>query len=309
MIIFAKNQMMKKFITIFLTIVVVVLFNSCNNNSNQNNNDTTTNEDTSVLKTDVSHEKRVKKIFYTIPSPIELSNLLKKAGVPYEKSIVNPLSNYDNYITIQQLAFNLGVYGTDVSYARIMDQIQTSLNYIIVIKKISDKLGIPEEDTKDIFERLEKNINNKDSVLNLIAQSYGNADSFFKNNDQGNIAAMVLLGGWIEGMYIALNIAEEAQDKDLIYRRIAEQKMSLTNLIELLKSYKSDTIIAKYIGDLEELQVVFDNINIVYKNNKIKTDTANKITIINGESTVAIKDDQLEKIKSIVSRIRNSIIK
>ena len=300
---------MKKIFSIILLSIIGVYFTSCNNYSTKESAETAENQDTSILKTDITHEKKVKKIFYTIPSPIELSNLLKKAGVPFENSVMNPLENYDNYLTVQKLALNMGVYGTDVSYARMMDQIQTSLNYIIIIKKISDKLGIPEEDTKEIFERLEKNINNRDSVLNLIAQSYGNADAYFKNNDQGNIAAMIILGGWIEGINIALNIAESAQDKDLIYRRIAEQKMSLTNLIELLKSYNNDTLISNYVSDLEELQTVFDNINIVYKKNKIKTDTTNRVTVISGESTVAINDDQLQKIRSVVARIRNKIVK
>ncbi len=284
------------------------MFSACNNGT-QNSSDGTEDQDsTGFYQTNESTEKKVKKIFYTVPSPIELSNLLKKSGVTFDKNVMNPLSNFDKYLTYQKLALNMGTYGSDVSYARIMDQIQTSLDYIVVIKKISDRLGVPEEETKEIFERLEANINNKDSVLQLIAQSYGNADSYFKDNDQGNVAAMIILGGWIEGMYIALHIAETAQDKDLIYRRIAEQKMSISNLVELLKSYPEDTLLAKYAGDLEELKVVFDDINIVYKKKKIETDTTQKMTVISGESTVAFNEEQLDKIKQMVSEIRNNII-
>ncbi len=284
------------------------VFSACNNGTQNTSIDTENQDSTGFYQTNENTEKKVKKIFYTIPSPIELSNLLKKAGVSFDKKVMNPLSNFDKYLTYQKLALNMGTYGSDVSYARIMDQIQTSLDYIVIIKKISDKLGVPEEDTKEVFEKLEANINNKDSVLQLIAQSYGNADSYFKDNDQGNIAAMIILGGWIEGMYIALNIAETAQDKNLIYRRIAEQKMSINNLVELLKSYPEDSLLAKYAGDLEALKVVFDNINIVYKKKKIETDTTQKMTVISGESTVAVNEEQLDKIKQMVSEIRNNII-
>jgi len=288
------------------TLLSIVFAISCNNNQSNNYDDT--EKDTLFYTTSKEAEKKVKKIFYSIPSPIELSKLLKKSGVIFDKEILNPITNYDKYLTNQKLALNMGVYGSDVSYARIMDQIQTSFDYIIIIRKISDKLGIPEEETKEIFQRLEANINNKDSVLQLIAQSYGKADSYFKNNGQGNIAAMIILGGWIEGMYIALNIAENAQDKEMIYRRIAEQKMSITNLLELLKEYPNDTLLNKYAGDIEELKVVFDDINIIYKNKNVEIDTSQKITIISGQSTVSYTDEHLNKIKELVAKIRNSII-
>jgi hypothetical protein len=300
--------MKQKKILYLLTILSIGVLASCNNNS-QTTEENSEEHDTSGFYTNSENtEKKVKKIFYTVPSPIELSNLLKKSGVSFDKNVMNPLTNFDKYLTYQKLALNLGTYGSDVSYARIMDQIQTSLDYIVVIKKISDRLGIPEEETKEIFERLEANINNRDSVLQLIAQSYGNADSYFKDNDQGNVAAMIILGGWVEGMYIALNIAETAHDKELIFRRIAEQKMSINNLVELLKSYPNDTLLSRYAGDLEELKVVFDNINIVYKKKNVETDTSLKMTVISGESTVAVNDDQLNKIKEMVSKIRNNII-
>jgi len=307
----SKNFSMKIKYSIFVVIAIIATFvYSCNSSKNNTENtDSSNDQDTSIFYTAKSHSKKVKKIFYTIPSPIELNKLLKKAGVIFDKSVMNPLSNDEHYLTIQKLAMNMGTYGTDVSYARIMDQIQISLDYIIVLKKISDKLGVPEEETKDIFERLEANINNRDSVLQLISQTYGNADSYFKDNDQGDIAALIIMGGWVEGMYIALNIAESAKDKDLIYRRIAEQKMSISNLVDLLKSYPNDTLLVKYTGDLEELRTEFDKINIVYKQKEIKTDTANHLTVISGESTVSINQEQLGKIKDLVTRIRENIIK
>ncbi|HIE16151.1 MAG TPA: hypothetical protein EYP69_04415 [Bacteroidales bacterium] len=179
---------------------------------------------------------------------------------------------------------------------------------MVVLRKISDKLGIPESEGAFAISRIEDNINNKDSVMQIIADTYAGADTYFKENGRPNIALMILMGGWTEGIYIAINVAETAKNKDLVIERIAEQKLSLTNLIELMKEYIEDKTIQHYYPKFNELKEIFDKINISYQSGEVKTDTINKITTISGNSVVDINNESISLIKNKIIEIRNEMI-
>jgi len=290
---------------IFLYIFSPLLFLiSCQQNPTNNGD----SEKDTLATIEKNYAKKVKKIFYTVPSPIEMTNLLKKAGSEYNPNILNPTANTEKYLTVSQLAINLGVYGADLSYNRMFDQIQSSINYLVVLRKISDKLGVPEDEGAFAISRIEDNMNNKDSVMQIIAETYANADAYFKENDMPNIAAMILMGGWTEGIYIAINVAQTAQDKQSVLDRIAEQKLSLDNLIELMKGYSDDKTIQHFYPMFVELKQVFNKVDISYQSGKVNTDTINKITTISGTSHVEINDEDISSIENKIVEIRKEMI-
>ena len=278
---------------------------SCQPSSTYDNENHDNDTITSLKK---DYTKKIKKIFYTVPSPIEMTNLLQKAGSEYNPNLLNPTENTDKYLTVSQLAINLGVYGADLSYNRMFDQIQSSINYLVVLRKISDKLGVPEDEGAFAISRIEENMDNKDSVMQIIAETYANADAYFKENDMPNIAAMILMGGWTEGIYVAINVAETAQDKQLVMERVAEQKLSLDNLVELMKSYSTDETIQHFYPMFIELKQIFDKVDISYQSGKVETDTINKITTISGTSLVDVNDDDISLIKNKIIEIRKEMI-
>ncbi len=292
---------MKK--NVFLYIIMLLLFLiSCQQNSTDNQDSMS---DTLVKK---DYTKKVKKIFYTVPSPIEMTNLLQKASSEYNPNLLNPTKNVEKYLTVSQLAINLGVYGADLSYNRMFDQIQSSINYLVVLRKISDKLGVPEDEGSFAISRIEDNMNNKDSVIQIIAETYANADAYFKENDMPNIAVMILMGGWTEGIYIALNVAQTAQDKRIVMERIAEQKLSLDNLIELMEEYSDDETIQHFYPMFVELKEVFNKVDISYQSGKVNTDTIHKITTISGTSYVDINEEDISSIENKIVEIRKEMI-
>jgi hypothetical protein len=114
----------------------------------------------------------------------------------------------------------LVLYGSDLSYVRLFEQIQLAINYLSSIKKLCDAIEIPEDQGSRAIQRMEKNIDNKDSLLQIISETYASADSYLKDNDRGNTATLVILGGWIESLYIATQIADYANpsNKEIVDR-------------------------------------------------------------------------------------------
>lgn len=288
-------------------IILVSIFYSCNN-SDQNidaDNDGLIDDSDSSLN---EHKKKVKMIFYNIPSPVEMASILQKTSPGYNSEILNPHNIYSKYTTNKKVALNLGVYGADLSYSRMFDQIQSSVNYLSAIKKLSDNLGIPQDEGSFTVSRIEENIENRDSILTIISETYSTADAYLKENGRGCTAALIIVGGWIEALYIATQITKEDGVNQEILEKIAEQKYALTNLIELAKTYKDDDDIKDLLPELDELNKKFENIEITYTKGEIITDEANKTTTLKSQVSIDVTPEVVSEIGIIVERIRTSIV-
>src|SRR5688500_16735654 len=58
----------------------------------------------------------VNEILHRIPSPLEISVLLKESGKKYNSEFLNSPENLSRYNTNYKRALNLGIYGTDLGY-------------------------------------------------------------------------------------------------------------------------------------------------------------------------------------------------
>lgn len=255
-----------------------------------------------------AHVKTVKQIFYNVPSPMEISSMLMKAGATYNSEYLNSFKKVNEYTTMEEMAVNLGIYGADLSYNRLYDQIQESVNYFSAIKKLSDNLGIPQDQGGSAAERLETNLENRDSLLNIISQTYANADQYLKQNNRGSTASLIIMGGWIEALYIATQIASLPGDNAPLLENIAEQKLSLDNLIGLLKNYENDEIVSKYLPRLNQLVKAYEKVEINSSPNEVVTDKEKGMTTINNETEITISQETFIEIMTIISELRNSII-
>lgn len=244
---------------------------------------------------------------FSIPSPIQTAILIEKSGADYNKGYLNDSKLVTTYATNYQKALNLGVYGADVGYVTIYDQSQDALKYMSVINKLSDELGITGAFDEGTIKRFESNFGVRDSMLNLVAVAYRNADAFLKDNDRLNVGALVLAGGWIETLYFSSQIAVKHHNEDVV-NRIAEQKFTLNNIIKMLTPFYNQPEYDVLVDDLIELAYDFDAIDIQYTYEKPEVDVANKTTKINSKTTVVVTDEHLQAIADKIEMIRNKIV-
>ncbi len=255
------------------------------------------------------YANQVKTIFYNIPSPVEMAELTQKANLTYNSDILNSLDKIDQYTSTKSMALNLGVYGADLSYTRLYDQIQESINYLSAIRKLSEELGVPQEEGAFALSRLEENINNRDSLLFIITDLYANADLYLKENERSGTAALIITGGWIEALYISTNILDDDNPNPEIMERIAEQKFSVDNLIALLKKhYKENESLSDIFSLFDQLKQSYDKIELIYKPGKVITDEEIRLTSINSKTQVYVNFDQIKEIREINNKLRALII-
>ncbi len=268
----------------------------------------TLNVDHTADSTQALRAKRTKNIFHNIPSPMETAALLKKAGAEYDKDILNDVKHVDNYTSASKQALNLGIYGADLSYASVNNNTQESMFYTSCAKKLADKLGVSNAFNDSVLDRMEANRNERDSLLKIISETYWSVDGYLKENGRDNISALMIAGGWVEGLYIATQVTK-MHDTPELRQRIAEQKLPLGELLALLATYSTDDpAVTGVKTDLEALNVLYASVT-VGDAGKSTVSQVNGVTVIGGSApAAALTDAQMKAIAEKTASVRNNYI-
>ena len=124
-------------------------------------------KDSLLSSSSIDYVKKAKFIFYNMSSPIEMAQIFENSGSVFNKELLFDYLKYSNYSTSKKTAIIMGVYGVDLSYARMYDQTQISIKYLASIKKLAEDLGVPEDYISFTAINVENNINNRDSLFRL----------------------------------------------------------------------------------------------------------------------------------------------
>ncbi len=281
----------------------ILLLSSCGGNkgNEKSNHDLSIDSSSLILKYD--------NTLFALPSPYQASAIIKSNSLPYNSELPNPASRVSSYNSNYKKGFNLGIYGTDLSYFNIYDKSQECITYFAAVKRLSDELGISSYFDDNFFKNIEANIGNQDSLLYLTSYTYRNADMFLKRDDRSEISAMVLAGGWVESVYLLCQLATTTTKNREIINRIGEQKYPLDNLIDILSPhYYVSPEYSELVDDLVDLAYEFDGIIFNYYYKPPKVEPENKLIIINSESQVVLSEYQLEVITKKLTAIRNKAV-
>ena len=243
---------------------------------------------------------------FIIPSPIQTAMLIKKSGAPYSKEIMNGTDKVNSYSTKFQKCLNLGIYGADLGYTSLYDQTQDALAYFKVTNTIANDLGLSSAFDKNLIERFQKNIGNKDSILVLVSAAYRASNDFLKNNDRKDESALIIAGGWIETLNFAINVMKTKSNED-VKRRIAEQKNTLNNLISLLSANQGNEEYSELLKKLNDLKTEYDKVQYKYVFVRPTIDDMNKTTSITSKSEITITPENIQAIGEKIAAIRGLI--
>lgn len=244
-----------------------------------------------------------------VSSPIEMAALIKKEGVPFSKDYLSEPDYSDDYNTNFKKAINLGIYGADLGYMNIYSKNGLIFNHITAIKKISEDLKIGQFFDFSTLKRLSSSSENLDSLMYISTSSFNKMDKYLRDNNRSNMSTLMVTGVWIEGLYLATQVAIKSKNPD-IKKRIGLQKISLNDLLIVLKVYKSDKNFEDLIKDFEEIKAVFEPIKITVEKGEPTTKEVDGMLMIiqNDIQYVDIPEGQLEKIIKTISKVRNKII-
>ena len=269
---YVQCTILKKPVTITLYFVLCILyfgFSSCGSD-NQDDNNTNQTDTTAIASQDTTRPAH--DFFYSLPSPLVMAKAFKKTGLKYVDGVANSPNNVSKYASVQSKTLNIGVYSADLAYTLLNKQAQQASKYMEAVKRLSDELGMSSLfDSDNYLIRFKNNLNNEDSLINIVCQLKNEMDMFMNDNEKEKQTLMIFIGGWIETLYIATQLTKEA-NKEKIAMRIAEQKYILNSLMSVSANFQSDNEFKELYLKLNELKSLFDNLTVQGEDEKLVMD-------------------------------------
>lgn len=267
-------------------------------------------KDIKVEEPEISQEV-ISDIIQQIPSPLEISVLLKESGQKYERKMLNEPENTSKYNSNFKKALNLGIYGTDLGYTNIYEQNQDAVFYLNSIKEMADGLAIGQFFDFGVIKNLATNSKNLDTLLLITTQNFNSINSYLQEQKRANLSILLLTGGWLEALHITCQTYAKNSTNAELREKIGEQKIIMDNIMLLLSFYsESDPSIKGLVTDLTPLHEVFSQIEISYTYKESTFEVVDGVLMIkdNSTSTINVTDENVKSISKITNEVRKKII-
>ncbi len=294
-----KPMKFTRSISLFSALTAAFLLGSCGGSQKESSSD-------EFDQAQKSLKDQIEDVVYNIPSPTEIPYLLEATGAEFNQTLVNDRAKADQYATKNdKAALNLGIYAADIGYLTSYDKTQEAIDYLNACKSLADGLGVIGSFDIDVLKKFEANISNKDSLGSLLNQTVQKTGSFLKDDSRNKLAALVVTGSFVEGLYISTGLIK-SYPKDLlpddqrnliltpIMRVVLQQEQSVDELLKMLKSVEQDELIGTIISDLTTLQASYRALNIEEQ-------------IKNNRADLVLTDKNLQDITALVEKLRGDI--
>ncbi len=301
---------MKRFL-LFVAVVTAIACVSCDSGNKLNEQAFLDSLRNAEAQGPVISDEVLESILQQIPSPLEISVLLKQSGTRYNKNLLNSADNISRYNNNFKKALNLGVYGTDLGYTNIYEQNQDAIFYLNSIKSLADGLSIGQFFNFGTIKRLATNSSNLDSLLLITTQNFNHINTYLQQQQRSNLSVLLLTGGWIEALHVMSQVTLKNLENKELKEKVGEQKIILENIMLLLTFYsETNPNIKELQNKMTVLQQNFENIQITRTYAESTLEEVNGIVTITNKSTssINITDDNIREIASTTASIRNYII-
>jgi hypothetical protein len=300
---------MKILSTISIAVTAAVLLVSCGGGEGEKGSEA----DTAKIASDTIDDTMDKiaaaqKVYYSIPSTSEMVELLRDAGAVYNMKMLNDIKVVDKYTTTLKKALNLGIYGADLNYCSIFERNMDIMLYMECIESLAKSLGIENAIAPETIERADANVDNRDSMLVIISDMFYELEEYLAEADKDALSVLIIGGGWVEGLYLATATIDEKKPNKDIMTRIAEQKLSLGNLVKLVESYPENEDLTVLLGDLKKIEAAYADIIVEKQSTDVQTDNTGML-VIGGNTKVEMSMDQFKNLRTVVKEIRDNYIK
>ncbi|MBE0678670.1 MAG: hypothetical protein IH592_07890 [Bacteroidales bacterium] len=302
---------MRGTISKLLTMILLISVCSCrNSNTRQGGLGFPIADSVPAGEAEKLSEEAVADIVQNIASPVEIAAILQSMEVPFSAEYLAPTQGADRLTTNFQKAVMLGMYGADLGYLNMYEKTGNSVDLLSTIKRLADGLRVGQFFDFETIKKLSVSKSNLDSLLFLSVNSYNQIDRYLRDNNRGAISALMITGVWIEGQYLATQVAISNPDR-ILRDRIGEQKIILGDLLMLLRPYReSGADYTALLDMMEEISSTYRDVRITYRLGEPETSEQDGrlVMIQHEESIVEMSNEQLAEIAAVSKEVRNNLI-
>lgn len=290
-----------RFIYHYLLLGLGLFLFACSSNSDKNTADQDIDPET-LLHTSFNGK------LFSIPSPVLTTLLFKELNAPYTPSLLLDKPQVDQVTDEYSRSLYLGLLAADLGYVSFYNDNNRIVKYLVGVEKLASDLGLDKNFNKEFMQRYEANITKTDSLVQLSSDAFKYADSYLKNNDRFESSLLILIGGWVETIYLASHLTSAVEKPDLV-ARIGEQKQTLETILSVLIDQNIEEQKPELVKAFKALDATYQNVAMHYKYSEPSIDLENNLTTLNHTISFEVPAKTLEDIKTKIAAIRNLIIK
>jgi hypothetical protein len=231
-------------------------------------------------------------------------------AVPYSAGYLASSIDANRLSTSFDKALKLGILGADLGYLNMYEKTSSAIDLLSSIKKLADGINVGQYFDFEAIKRLSRSRSNLDSLLFISQNSFNQIDKYLRDNGRGQYSALMIIGVWIEGQYLATQVLNQHPDT-ILRNRVGEQKVILGDLLMLLAPYKDTTSeFTSLWKDMQTIREKYRDIVITYTVGDPVMEEKDGALVVRQteESNVLMTDEQLKNIIVYSGSIRNKLI-
>ncbi len=243
------------------------------------------------------------EIFYLVPSPDDIFGFASSSDLYFNPSLPNPPENVDKYNNTKLQELNFGVYSADLAYCAAFGKKEETKLYLNVVKQLSEKIGLAEVFNESLISRINNLGSNKDSLIAISNDTYFDIIRYLEKYNRINSLAIIAAGGWLETMYLVINLASYSENNPTI-QKIADQKIIFNNLYRFLQQNTSDPNVKAVFDEYTKLKAIFDEFELVKVDDKHNMSVDGDKIIVGSSVKIVINKEQFIKLHNVINEIR-----
>ena len=278
----------------------LLLLQACGGSTTTQN----TNGDNTAKPAQTTQEEQT--TFYLLPSPEDIF-AFSADKLKYSAALLNPTSQAETYVDTKAREINFGVYVADMAYAAALGENTDAAKYMQTIKETSTQIGLESIFTNALISRIDKYIENKDSLKAIANDTYYDIKKELEKNNRNSTIAQISAGGWVECMYIITNSIEQFSEKDPNIQHVADEKNVFSSLIKYLGQHTDKPGVTNTLRDLKPIEEAYARLPLVDAAPSNTKSSSEDAIVIGKDKKIQINEDNFNLLKARISQVRQTL--
>lgn len=296
-------SIMKK--TFFISNFVAFLFyiflmgaSSCNRKDNSP-------KEQSTADTFYNPPKDSLALFTRVEYPGDFFSGMKKFKIQSRELRLSPVANVKLFQNRMDQGLNFGIYLSDLCYLSFFNQKANLTGYLDNIKILSEKFNGSALLSQEIFKEISKPEANRETRDSMVSLLFSGLYETLEKKDDHPLLAFIEAGSFIENIYISTQLCGKYSADNPLIQYIADQKFSLDNLFELMKSHATDKGIPEMMEMLKPCQDIFNSMEEVSAEKQ--NIPSSKRRVIGSDTRYKLSESDYNKLKALTEKLHNEI--
>lgn len=239
--------------------------------------------------------------FNSLKTPDEIATANLTSAVIYNVAILHEPAQHPKYFSSKvKAAANMGIYIADLNYNLLFKKKETNNEYFQAAHELSKAIGIEEGILQFLAMRYSKNLEQNDSLKNVVKELLQQSTKTLRGTDRERLAGVAIAAYQIENLHLVLSALESISQP-----ASEEQQKAYQQLSDYVISYRANVEVSyNFMHSYSDPADITNNPNYPYFDNALRELIATYRALPEGALSAA----SITELKNRVEPIRSKII-